>query len=293
MLTWRASAVHVDMSSVVGWLKSLSLLAVPDLATMRFSRGRLEGRALEHGFVAWVRSRGNATDVRRAKKIRMLTPTGLVELVGDSAILKRMQRVACTLLPTLRSEVGFRTMFADQTLKHNTRRGRGNAINVDLRGKLRQRETWLEVKWTRGCLESALGKALAKASELETVAADLAEWALDGNLGGQRTTKPSYVGGLALSPSGWLLQVGDERWTGSFLDLCGFFQDSNVLASSTCNKYRRYNKSEAGKKRTRKYSQRPRRLQLKRTYQEEYARTARGRELRAAARQRYKDKHKV
>ena len=53
---------------------------------MRFSRGRMEGRALEHGFVAWARSRDDATDVNRARKIRMLFQSDTVELVEDVEI---------------------------------------------------------------------------------------------------------------------------------------------------------------------------------------------------------------
>ena len=259
---------------------------------MRFSRGRLEGRALEHGFVAWARSRDDATNVNRARKIRMLSQSGTVELVEDAEILRRMQRVACTLLPTLHSEDGFRTVFADQTLHHKTQRGRGSSTNVDLRGKFRRSEAWVEVKWTRGSLDAALEKALVKVSELEATAADYTNWTVDKKLGGQRITKPTYVGGLAVSPSGWLLQFGDEQWSGQFLDLCGFFQTLTVLASSKADKHRRYNQSLAGKQRTRNYSQEPKRRQVNKANQEEYAQTPRGKEFRAAARARYKDKQR-
>ena len=86
------------------------------------------------------------------------------------------------------------------------------------------------------------------------------------------------------------LAVGGERWQGKFLDLCRFFSESHELARPQTDKYRRYNQSEAGKQRTRNYSQGPKRRQIKKAYQEDYAQTPRGRELRAAARQRYLDK---
>ena len=260
---------------------------------MRFSRGRLEGRALEHGNVAWVRSRANATSINRARKIRMLTPSGRVELVEDGELLQRMQRIACTLLPTLHSDAGFKTTFADQTVRHTTRCGSGSTMNVDLRGKFRRREAWVEVKWTRGSLETALGKALSKVSDFEAIAAEHAAWAFDENLGGQRVTKPIFVGGLGVSPSGWLLQFGDEQWRGAFVDLCGFGPNPSVLVQSQADKYRRYNQSKAGKQRTRKYSQLPKRRQGRKAYCADYAKTAHGRELRAAARQRYRDKNMV
>ena len=169
---------------------------------MKCSKGRLERRALEHGIVAWVRSQANAASINQARKIRMLMPSGRVELVEDHEILQRMQRVACTLLPTLHSEARFKTTIADQTLKHITRRGRDSTTNVDLCGKLRRREVWVEVNWTRGFLEAAFQKALAKVPSLETIAAEHTSWIFDENLGGQRVTKPTSVGGLNVSPSG-------------------------------------------------------------------------------------------
>ena len=60
---------------------------------------------------------------------------------------------------------------------------------------------------------------------------------------------------LSVSPSGWILQFGDERWQGTFLDLCGFFSKSHELARPQTDKYRRYNQSQAMKQRTRNYSQ--------------------------------------
>ena len=220
----------------------------------------------------------------------MLMPSGRVELVEEGEILQRMQRVACTLLPTLQSEVGFNTIFADQTLRHTSRRGKDSTTNVDLRGKFRRCEAWVEMKWTRGSLEAALEKALAKVSSFEAIAAERTSWTFDEMLGGQRVTKPTYVGGLSVSPSGWVLQFGDERWEGKFLDLCGFFAEPHVLPRPQTDKYRRYNQSLAGKQRTQKYSQGPKRRQRKKAYQKNYAQTPRGRELRAAARQRYLDK---
>ena len=60
-------------------------------------------------------------------------------------------------------------------------------------------------------MDAALEKALVKVSELEATAADYTTWTFDKKLDGQRITKPTYVGGLAVSPSGWLLQFGVEQ----------------------------------------------------------------------------------
>lgn len=273
-----------------------------------WSKNRLEGRALEHGLVAWVRSQLNGAAVCRARAIRMLNADGTVDKVHDPCTLAAMQWYASELGDGLNKVARLRACYAEQTI----RKGQAS-ISIDIRGLLQRREAWVEVKWTRGDLRGALAVAKGKVFEFQSIAKEHRQWFLDKRLGGKPLPPPCYIGGLAVSPDGWLLEVadlhgcGNERWTGSFVNSPPTPVPSKAIAMSGAvlesipsvaksnmhsQKHKIYNASVKGiaRDKRRRDLKHP---QQRSAYLMAYAQTARGRDARAEARKRYKQKIKT
>ena len=81
-----------------------------------WSKTRLEGRALEHGLVAWLRSQRQGTTICRPRAIRMLRLDDSVDLVNDPWILDTVKWHACKLVESLRKVADFTVFFAEQTV---------------------------------------------------------------------------------------------------------------------------------------------------------------------------------
>ena len=274
-----------------------------------WSKNRLEGRALEHGLVAWLRSKLSGAAVCRARVIRMLHRDGAVDKVDDPSTLAAMQWYASELAASIDKVARFKVRYAEQTI------WKGKASrSIDIRGLKQRREAWVEVKWTRGDLRAALQMALQKLSEFQSIAEEHSRWGLDKRLGGVPLPQPCYIGGLAVSPDGWLLELceidgrGKERWAGFFenspptpvpskaLTRSGavFKSMSSIAkASKHLEKHKRYNASLKGKMRNKRQRDMKHRADYQTQYQTQYAQTEMGRDARARARQRYKEKRKT
>ena len=261
-------------------------------------QNRLEGRALEHGLVAVARGKLHRKHVFRARFIRMLHADGSVEKIDDPATLIKMQWYACRLAEGLGTLARFAVRYAEQTIR------RGNqSISIDVRGIHLGKESWVELKWTRGALRVALASALQKSLVLQKIGKEFAEWKLDTHLGGHCIPQPGYVGGLAVSPDGWLLMLVDcmthkkQQWSGFFEGGPAKTVPSKARVKpqpkprNIFEKHKRYNTSAKGKARARRYKEDPEHKLSNRDYQAEYAKSNQDREIRAAARRRYRGKN--
>ena len=269
-----------------------------------WSKNRREGRALEHGLVAWARSKQCGKPVFRARLIRMLCADGSVDKIDDPSTLADMQWYASQLADGLSEVAQFEVCFAEQTIWK-----RRQSISIDVRGAFRRKESWIEVKWTRGGLQVALAAALQKCVVFRQVAKDDEKWHLDRHFCGSAVPQPAYIGGLAASPAGWQLCLVDENtgrkelWTGFFQGAPPTLVPSKVMTKMavkakttkarrrSLEKHKRYNKSVKGKARAKVYKNRQAHKNHNKQYQLEYANSTQGREARAAARRRYKEKN--
>ena len=274
------------------------------ISMVGWSQNRLEGRALEHGLVAVVRARLSGKPVCRPRIIRMLRANGTVDKIEDPGTLSKMQCYACRLDEGLAMSARFKVCFAEQTIHKDK-----ISISIDLRGVHQRKESWVELKWTRGALKTALAAALEKALVLQGIGKEHDLWSLDKHLSKKKIPRPGFVGGLAVSPDGWMLLLVNST-TGERTECSGFFEadlpkpaPSKMPLKLTvavrplrkrCNnveKYKRYNKSDLGKARSKRYKQDPAHKLSDCAYQSEYAKSEKGRAARTAARQRYKQKY--
>ena len=122
---------------------------------MTWAKHRLEGRALDHGFVSWVRAQQNSAAVCRSRCIQMLRADGTVDKVVAPHILASMQWCACELARDLQKTASVHIQFAEQTVG----KAQDDSLSIDLRALQRRKEVWIEVKWTRDHLHSALASA--------------------------------------------------------------------------------------------------------------------------------------
>ena len=269
-----------------------------------WSKNRREGRALEHGLVAWARSKQAGKPLFRARIIRMLHADGTVDKIADPSTLVDMQWYASQLADGLRESARFTVCYAEQTIW----KGR-QSISIDVRGAFQRKEAWVEVKWTRGDLQVALAAAMEKCVVLRQVAMDEKKWHLDRQLGGRDIPQPAYIGGLAASPDGWRLCLVDrttsrmERWVGFFQGLPPTPVPSKAVLTTAATvktakmprknpeKHKRYNKSAKGKARAKRYKDQQDHKYHSEQYQLAYAKSSKGREARAAARRRYNEKN--
>ena len=135
----------------------------------------LEGRALEHGFVSWVRAHQNSAAVCRSRCIRMLRADRTVDKVVAPRILASMQWYACELARDLQKTASVHIQFAEQTVW----KAQDTSLSIDLRALQRRKEVWIEVKWTRDHLQTALASASEKVLEFQSIAEECHEWVLD------------------------------------------------------------------------------------------------------------------
>ena len=260
---------------------------------------------MEQGLVAWVRSKRQGTTLCRPRAIRMLRADGSVDLVNDPWILANMTWYASELAGSLRKVAHFSVSFAEQTVYDGQ-----NWMSLDIRGLVEKREAWLELKWTRGDLRSALALTKQRVADFRDIAMEDKTVFLDRHLGGRPLPQPHFIGGLAVSPDGWLLELVDlskcskERWTGFFESSppraapskpivrhgpVGKRRTSEARSAAYLLKHGRYNRSVKGLARSRLRESKP----VRKTYQKQYAQTANGREARAQARKRYKAKQRL
>lgn len=178
-----------------------------------WSKPRLEGRALEHCLVAWLRSQRQGSAFCRPRVIRMLRADGSVDLVNDPLILNNLKYYASKFAEGLCKVARFSASFAEQTAYDGQ-----HCISLDIRGLFKKQEAWLEMKWTRGDLGSALALTKPRVTECHSIAVERKELVLHSCLGGKPLPQPYFIGGCAVSPDGWLLELMDvtsgtkERW---------------------------------------------------------------------------------
>ena len=239
----------------------------------------------------------------------MLRADGSVDLVNDPLILNNMKYYASELVKGLCKVARFSTSFAEQTAYNGQ-----HCISLDIRGLFQKQEAWLEMKWTRSDLRSALALTKPRVTEFHSIAVERKALVLHSCLGGKNLPQPHFIGGLAVNPDGWLLEMLDltsgkkETWKGFFenspptpvpskaLTRSGAVlksMSSAAKASKHLDKYKRYNASLKGKVRNKRQRDMKHRADYQTQYQTQYAQTVKGRDARARARQRYKQKRKT
>ena len=271
-----------------------------------WSKPRLEGRALEHCLVAWLRSQRQGAAFCRPRVIRMLRADGSVDLVDDPLILNNMKYYASELVKGLCKVARFSSSFAEQTAYNGQ-----HSISLDIRGLFEKQEAWLEMKWTRSDLRSALALTKPRVTEFHNIAVERKALVLHTCLGGKKLPQPHFIGGLAVNPDGWLLELLDltsgkkETWKGFFDSSPAHLAPSKAIAprgpqvkrtitpagarQAQLQKHKRYNESAKGLERSKRQGDNPARA----TYLREYGLTDHGRAKRAQARAAYKARQKL
>ena len=236
----------------------------------------------------------------------MLRADGSVDLVNHPLILNNMKYYASDLAEGLCKVARFSASFAEQTAYDGQ-----HCISLDIRGLFKKQEAWLEMKWTRSDLRSALALTKPRVTEFHSIAVERKALVLHSCLGGKPLPQPHFIGGCAVSPDGWLLELMDltsgtkERWKGLFVSSPPHPAPSKAIArrgpyvkrtttpaqsrQACLQKYVRYNQSAKGQLR----SQRRGTKQARADYWREYALTDNGRAKRAQARAAYKARQKL
>ena len=236
----------------------------------------------------------------------MLRADGSVDLVNDPLILNNMKYYASELVKALCKVARFSTSFAEQTAYNGQ-----HCISLDIRGLFEKQEAWLEMKWTRSDLRSALALTKPRVTEFHSIAVERKALVLHSCLGGKSLPQPHFIGGLAVNPDGWLLELLDltsgkkETWKGFFESSPAHPAPSKAIAprgphvkrtitpagarQAQLQKYIRYNESAKGLERSKRRDSNPARA----TYLREYALTENGRAKRAQARAAYKARQKL
>ena len=182
----------------MGMLHALRLLDAPQ-GIMDFDTCRLEGRALEHAL---------ANDAGHG--IRMKTPAGafvVVQSPSAKAIRLQMKARSDLLLEELAArglnragaDLPFRLSREDsEALELDSR-----DMSVDLRLWICQRQGYalVEVKWTRGALRQAMGRARSQLGKLERAALN-GVW-----LRSRHGIEAIAVGAMAAGSKSWSLEL--------------------------------------------------------------------------------------
>lgn len=171
------------------------VLVLNQLAMLSFSANRLEGRALEHELAE-----------QAGLHIRMKTEGGSWVLVrgGEAAKIRKTMRLRVAELVSDLKRLGLHKRRADCPVSFATATGvkkKTKSVDLILWDANREAEILVEVKWTRGCLATAL-RAAEKSFSWMRVTCERGRWQSS-----RKLVQATLVGALVVARASWWLRV--------------------------------------------------------------------------------------